>query len=168
MIEGVLQSTGLSWASIGSVATYTGPGNFTGIRVGVASARGIGFGLGIPALGVSRFEALARNCDGSVLATVSDHKGRLLAQVIRNGRPHGRAFAFAPDVPSVEIAAGSCIGDRSSYVSEITGLPERAVPPCDPLAALAETAAMRGGSDQPAPQPLYVRPPDAVARAQAV
>lgn len=41
------------------IAVCTGPGSFTGLRVGIAAARGLALGLGIPAIGVTRFEAVA-------------------------------------------------------------------------------------------------------------
>ena len=41
------------------IAVCTGPGSFTGLRVGIAAARGLALGLGVPVIGVTRFEAIA-------------------------------------------------------------------------------------------------------------
>ncbi len=59
MIAEVMAEAGIGWEAIETVAVCTGPGSFTGIRVGVAAARGIALGRGIPAVGVTRLEALA-------------------------------------------------------------------------------------------------------------
>ncbi|MEM6677227.1 MAG: tRNA (adenosine(37)-N6)-threonylcarbamoyltransferase complex dimerization subunit type 1 TsaB [Pseudomonadota bacterium] len=59
MIEVVLSEAGLAFEALTRVATCTGPGSFTGIRAGVAAARGLAVGAGIPAVGITRFEALA-------------------------------------------------------------------------------------------------------------
>ncbi|MEM1297764.1 MAG: tRNA (adenosine(37)-N6)-threonylcarbamoyltransferase complex dimerization subunit type 1 TsaB [Pseudomonadota bacterium] len=59
MIEAVLAEAGVGYADLTRVGVCTGPGSFTGIRVGVAAARGLALGCGIPAIGITRFEALA-------------------------------------------------------------------------------------------------------------
>jgi tRNA threonylcarbamoyladenosine biosynthesis protein TsaB len=56
MIEEMLAGAGLAWADLAALAVCTGPGNFTGTRIGVAAARGIALGLGVPAIGVTRMD----------------------------------------------------------------------------------------------------------------
>ena len=51
MLEEVLAAQGLTWADLDAIGVGTGPGNFTGIRISVAAARGLALGLGIPAVG---------------------------------------------------------------------------------------------------------------------
>lgn len=59
MIGDALAAAGAGWADIARIAVCTGPGSFTGIRVGVAAARGLALARGVPAIGITRFEALA-------------------------------------------------------------------------------------------------------------
>lgn len=58
MIEDVLAEAGIGFGDLTRVAVCTGPGSFTGLRVGVAAARGLALGCGIPAVGITRFEAV--------------------------------------------------------------------------------------------------------------
>ncbi|TGN47811.1 tRNA (adenosine(37)-N6)-threonylcarbamoyltransferase complex dimerization subunit type 1 TsaB, partial [Paracoccus liaowanqingii] len=59
MLEELLVEAGLGWRDLDVIGVGTGPGNFTGIRVGVAAARGLAVALRIPAIGVGAPEALA-------------------------------------------------------------------------------------------------------------
>ena len=59
MVEGMLKNADLSLAACDAVAVAVGPGSFTGIRIGVAAAKGLAFGAGIPVIGVSTLEAMA-------------------------------------------------------------------------------------------------------------
>jgi tRNA threonylcarbamoyl adenosine modification protein YeaZ len=60
MLGDVLADAGLGWSDLSAIAVGTGPGNFTGIRISVAAARGVALGAGVPAIGVSGFETTAR------------------------------------------------------------------------------------------------------------
>ncbi len=58
MVDFALAEARAGYPDISAIGVCTGPGSFTGIRVGVAAARGLALGLGVPALGVDRFDAL--------------------------------------------------------------------------------------------------------------
>lgn len=60
LLDETLQSQTVTWADLDGLGVATGPGNFTGIRIGVAAARGLALGLGIPAYGVTGFQSGAR------------------------------------------------------------------------------------------------------------
>lgn len=67
MIEAVLEDAGAVLGDLTRIAVCTGPGSFTGIRAGVAAARGLALGLDIPSVGVSRLAALAAGRTGRVV-----------------------------------------------------------------------------------------------------
>ena len=61
MAQDLLKSCGLSAKDVEAVAVAAGPGSFTGVRIGVAAAKGFAWGAELPCYGVSTLEAMARN-----------------------------------------------------------------------------------------------------------
>lgn len=75
MAEALLESCGLKMADIDLVAVAKGPGSFTGIRIGVAAAKGLMWGAEKPGVGVSTLEAMAWGCscmEGSIVCAAMD------------------------------------------------------------------------------------------------
>ena len=62
-VEGVLKKAGLAMPDIDEVCLTVGPGSFTGVKIGVATAKGLCFAGNIPVVGVSTMEALAYNAE---------------------------------------------------------------------------------------------------------
>lgn len=58
LLQEVLDSAGVNWADLNRIGVGIGPGNFTGIRISVSAARGLALGLGVPAIGVTGFDAI--------------------------------------------------------------------------------------------------------------
>ncbi len=92
LIEDMLKNAGLSYDDIGLVAVAKGPGSFTGVRIGVATAKGICWAKDIPAAGVSTLEAMAFQLSGTedLICAVMDARRNEVYNAIfenRNGRP---------------------------------------------------------------------------------
>ena len=147
LLEGLLAEAGLTWSDLKALGVGTGPGNFTGVRIAVAAARGLALGLGIPAIGVTRLEALAHGLPRPVVVIEDARRGQVYVQLFT---PAGAGVAHLADraVPACP-ATGSAAG-------------EGALPPAIPLAeAIARIAATRADLPQPRPAPFYLRGADA-------
>ncbi|MGL4236762.1 tRNA (adenosine(37)-N6)-threonylcarbamoyltransferase complex dimerization subunit type 1 TsaB [Tabrizicola sp.] len=147
MLEEVLAEGGLGWGDLKALAVGTGPGNFTGVRIAVAAARGLALGLGIPAVGVTRLEALAHGLPRPLTVVEDARRGEVYVQL----------FTAAGEGPAH-------LANRIVAATDVTGSaagPD-ALPPAMPLAeAIARIGAIRAMTPQPRPAPFYLRGADA-------
>jgi tRNA threonylcarbamoyladenosine biosynthesis protein TsaB len=159
MLEEVLDEAGVAWAGLDAVAVCVGPGNFTGLRLSVAAARGLALSLGKPAVGVTRFEALAEGYEELALVLVEAPRDRVHAQVLRNGVPEGEPILADPGALTAPAGA-VCVGFGAAAVAERLGLPMGQEGSMADPASVAKVAAVRlaGGAAIPRPAPLYLRP----------
>lgn len=82
LASSLLLQAGLAWKELERIAVGVGPGTFTGLRIGIATARGLSQSLGIPLVGVSSLRALARGDieeDTGVLAVIDARRGEVFA-----------------------------------------------------------------------------------------
>ena len=140
MLEEVLHAQGLSWADLAAIGVGTGPGNFTGIRISVAAARGLALGLGIPAVGVTHLEAQVFGMPRPVTALCPAPRDQVYLQ---DFDPEAGLAELVPATDPRAVAAPAVL------------------PPETLIANIARIAATR--ADQPAsrPAPFYVRSADA-------
>src|SRR5690606_3902535 len=96
-----LEQAGSAYGDLDAIAVSTGPGSFTGVRVGVAAARGLALALKIPAAGVTTLEALAHQAQAM-------RPGRPAIAAIDAGRGEVYAASFAAD--GAPLAAPAAIG----------------------------------------------------------
>jgi tRNA threonylcarbamoyladenosine biosynthesis protein TsaB len=115
LISSLLCDTGLTPADLSGVAVASGPGSFTGVRIGVATARALGQALGIPLVGISTLEVLAaqvRYFPGLLSPLLDARRGQVYNAVFRAGeRPH--RLSEDRVVPLAEVLAEF---DRSEQV----------------------------------------------------
>lgn len=163
VVEALMQKAGVAFADLDRVAVVVGPGSFTGVRVGVAFARGLGLSLDIPVVGVSSLEALdAAPRTGRVLGVLAAKRRpperTWWAQELADGR--GAGEAFEADVAQVVDRAGQ-IGVVCGQVTSLPdGIDAKPVP-AEPRASAAALFAERLEGDLPTARPVYVREPDA-------
>jgi tRNA threonylcarbamoyl adenosine modification protein YeaZ len=164
MIETVLSRAGTGYDALKKVAVCTGPGSFTGVRIGVAAARGLALGCGIAPVGISRFEALAAEARTSapgkaVAVCLSGRGGMVYWQAFdADGAPMTEADISTEQEIAAAIPA-ECTrhaGDAAWHVAGggallTGGLPDPAV-----IARLSQ-----GRENAPLPAPLYLRGADA-------
>lgn len=148
LIAEVLADAGLVASDLDALAVGIGPGNFTGIRLSVAAARGLSLSLGIPAIGVSVLEANAETGPRPMLATQDARRGAVYAQRFDSDGAAPPELIQDPDVLPADLPrVGSGPGAEA---------------PALPLAeAIARVAQRRIGTDHGRPAPLYIRPADA-------
>ena len=159
--DDLLREAALDPSELDGVVVGVGPGSFTGLRLGLAAARGLAFALDVPVAGVSTLDALAAGAAGAL--PVIDAGRREVFTVV-----NGEAAATAPQ--ALELTPGTlCVGDgalRYRLVLEDRGA---VIPPDDderhrPRARYhAELAKAFGPADEI--EPLYLRVPDAEQKA---
>ena len=162
MLEEALAEGGLGWSALDGIGVGTGPGNFTGIRIAVSAARGLALSLGIPAVGVNLFDALAFGTEGVVIASVPAPRGEVYARVLHHTGANpviGNAATVPLDAPA--RSEPTCIGaDADVLADRFSG---SVVQPAFPMAeAIARVVlARKDNVTTKRPTPLYVRPADA-------
>jgi len=155
---------------ITKLAVTTGPGSFTGVRVGVAAARGLALALDCPLLGITALEALAfqYGCaggleDGSQVTSLIDaRRGQAYAQTFEfrgaqdRPRPVSEAEALSIEQAKEMFAIKEHLSGHVSLVKD--GL-ENSHVDAGSLAQLAEMAQLVDAGDEA--RPFYLRAPDA-------
>lgn len=167
----VLTGAGLGFADLPALVVGTGPGNFTGIRIAVAAARGLALSLKIPAVGVSLFEVQAAlsPTTGARLISLAAPQGRAYLQSFDGAAPRGRPQVLLPGEGGAEIAGSPLVsGFAAAEVAAGLGLRADVSAPWSeradfdlPAQMIALGLAKLRAGDLARPAPLYVRPPDA-------
>ena len=168
----VCDSAGRRPVELDAVVCGVGPGPFTGLRVGIASAAAFADALGVPAYGVCSLDGVAAEQagpDGTAepLLVVTDARRREVYWAAYQGgrRTHGPAVdtpaALAERVPGLGVRL--IAGTMAEELAHSFGLAVRpALRPCAAGLVAAAAAALRAGGE-PAPlEPMYLRRPDAV------
>ncbi|MGN6379414.1 MAG: tRNA (adenosine(37)-N6)-threonylcarbamoyltransferase complex dimerization subunit type 1 TsaB [Gaiellales bacterium] len=154
-VHTLLDQAGVDPADIDLIVAGTGPGTFTGLRIGLATARALGFALGVPVRGVSTLDALLSG-DGVQVACIDARRGEVFA-----AGAGIEPCAIDPSELASRLPAGTTVaGDGAvRYRAELAGLE---VPPDDsPLhVPAARHHAALAASAGPA-EPVYLRAPDA-------
>jgi tRNA threonylcarbamoyladenosine biosynthesis protein TsaB len=175
-VEHLMQRSGVDKGELTAVFVCIGPGSYTGLRVGIASAKGLAFALGLPIVGVGRLEADAyQHADfaGPICAVHRAGRGELAWAVYRNARSAWREV-LAPRLTEPEaliagvrrptLFCGEINDELSARLSETLGAKARFAGPATSLRRAATTAELAwrrlaaGQADDAATlRPIYLR-----------
>src|SRR5579863_7840256 len=163
LTQEVAASAGIAFVDLTKIVVTVGPGSFTGLRVGLAFAKGLAFATGAPLAGLGTLEALA--------ASGNDPGARAGVIDARRGLVYFQAFDATGALGEPEVAPAATVGARwrgrdlqvvgpgAALLADWIG-PDQvlslAAPTLEALARLAETA-----RPEPDVRPLYLRAPDA-------
>jgi tRNA threonylcarbamoyladenosine biosynthesis protein TsaB len=156
-VDALLRQGGAHPRDVDALAVGIGPGSFTGIRIGLAAARGLALSLELPGAGVSTLAALAAGAPGAV--PVVDARRREVFALV-DGEPR----VLAPD--DLDLAPGSvCVGDGARRYRTLLEATGAVVPPDDDERHLPRARFHAALAREPGPveaiEPLYLRVPDA-------
>ncbi len=162
-VQLVLDDAGVRPRELSAIVAGTGPGPFTGLRVGLATAAAMGQALGIPAYGICSLDALGRAAGpGRVLVATDARRREVYFATYADGvRVTGPDVAKPTDVL---VEADRAVGEGALKYSEVFGVPidDRLLYPSgEALIALAAEQVRRRAPGDPL-TPLYLRRPDAV------
>jgi tRNA threonylcarbamoyladenosine biosynthesis protein TsaB len=176
-VERAAASAG-GWGEVDLVAVGLGPGSFTGLRVGIATARGLRVSLGIPVRGVGTLDALGRGiaaagATGHCLPVLDGYRGEVFAALYEpEGEVLWEPFVCRPEELAARVAglgeppsvAGSgAVRFRHELARDGVRIPDDA----DPVHRVAArhvcaiAAAAEEGEARLGLAPIYLRPPDA-------
>jgi tRNA threonylcarbamoyl adenosine modification protein YeaZ len=166
-VDAVLRAAGARPRDLGAVVAGLGPGPFTGLRVGLATAAALGHALTIPTYGVCSLDAIAYGQEGTVLVATDARRREVYWGIYRDG---ARVTGPAVEAPAlvakhaVELDAMAAIGEGAHRYADVLGLPVRDEPRYPPPIAFAALAAdrIRTRAASEGLTPLYLRRPDAV------
>lgn len=164
MVDALMREAGHAFADLTRVAVTTGPGTFTGQRIGLAFARGLSLALKIPCIGVTTLEAMAAAARAErpghgVLVATDARRGECYAQTFAaDGAPQGEPALLSLEVAAALVTPGITLAGTAAEGLRHHGgtLSTVRQPDAAFVASLARTRADTGP-----PHPLYLRAPDA-------
>jgi len=169
IVDRALDQADMELSDIDRIAVTIGPGSFTGIRVGVAAARGFALSLNVPAVGVTTLEVMAsaqreKTPHRPVLAAMDAKRDEIYLQSFSSdGSPLDtpRALSVAQAQAFAEGFDGEIAGSATALLKPDAGGDHTNTFPISVVARLGAAASPDAGK----PKPLYLRGPDAKPQA---
>lgn len=166
LVQELMIEAGVGFPALTRIGVTVGPGSFTGLRVGLAFAKGLSAALSIPCVGVGALEALAFGQPGFVVAVIDARREQVYLQMFEGG-----VALMAPDALTATDAAARLAelyhGGPATLIGSGAPLLAPALPsatvltPDGPDPVAVARLALRGPDPLKPPRPLYLRAPDA-------
>jgi tRNA threonylcarbamoyladenosine biosynthesis protein TsaB len=173
LIAATLEDAGIGMGELDLLAVTIGPGGFTGLRIGLAAARGLALATGLPLIGVTGFDAIAAAVPSSqragqpLVVALDSKRDEVFVQCFAaDGPALADGALVTPDQANALVPPGPILlaGDAAAMLAPWLGdraviAPEAARP--DPaIIALLALERWRPGERPAPPRPLYLRAPD--------
>ena len=176
-IELLLGSASMSVADLAAVAVSAGPGSFTGLRIGVAAAKGLAFSREVPLYGIPSLQVLAANASPgvkNVCAVIDARRGEVFFSLNGEEARISTPGDLAPSLPGQTLVLGEVPAPLSDVLrkrkkDEIFLAPTHQSIPRAAVVALFGEALLSSGTASEAESlvPFYLRPSDAEANRSA-
>ena len=145
-VAGLLDRAGLAYADLTRIAVVTGPGSFSGLRIGLSAARGLGLALDLPVIGVPRLLALSLQAENGPVGVLLDaRRGEAYCEVFAAPGKSGDGTRILPEAEARAQLAHCAEMIETGFVA---------------IADVARFAATAGPDAYP-PVPAYIRAADA-------
>jgi tRNA threonylcarbamoyladenosine biosynthesis protein TsaB len=173
LIARVMQTAALSFAALDRIAVTTGPGSFTGLRVGISAARGLALASGKPAVGLTTLSAYAaaivsRNQPAPVVSAIDARHDHVYCQIVAgNGSPLVRPAVLDIDgaIAASEFGAPHLVGNAARILADRwpKDTPQPITVETQPAPDITWVAWLGAAADPAAApaRPFYLRAPDA-------
>ena len=172
-VADAMSRAGVGWDDVGAIAVGTGPGTFTGLRIGVATARSLGRARGIELRPVSSLAALAAGAGSDrALALIDARRGELFGALHEAGEPVLGPFVARPEDVAARLgerARGAlAVGDGSlkfQEVLEAAGIQVAARESRSHVVSALQVCRLAAAVQATPPEavlPTYLRDPDAI------
>jgi len=164
LVDAALAGAGLGLHDLDGVAVGVGPGSFTGLRIGIATAEALADGAGLPVAGVSTLQALLHHAPDGAVAVLDARRREVFAE-----GPGVTAAAYDPAELAARLAAGTTVVGDGAVRYRATFAEGGLIVPAEPAvhAVRADAHARLARFDGTRPVPLYLREPDATPSAVA-
>ncbi|WP_350336167.1 tRNA (adenosine(37)-N6)-threonylcarbamoyltransferase complex dimerization subunit type 1 TsaB [Coralliovum pocilloporae] len=173
LVDKVLAEAGATFGTIDRIAVTVGPGSFTGLRVGIAAARGYGLAVGCPVVGISTLDALLEEgrslaSDRPILAALDARRGQVYVRSSLPSDPYAEPAAVLLQDLAAGLDGYALIGSAAQLLLDLDAIRQ------DNVLSHSEypdiQAVLRLGLEADtaqSPTPLYLRPPDAKPQTRA-
>jgi tRNA threonylcarbamoyladenosine biosynthesis protein TsaB len=168
-IEQALKVSALTYADLDRIAVTVGPGSFTGVRVGLATARGLGAATDLPVIGILTTEVIAlearRGKNQPVAVAIDARRAEVYLQCFtRNGDQVDEPTCLLPEAAAAQLGdedwviAGDAAEIILSHMKKPHDIADEKIVNAVTLAAMAAERLI----PETGPRPVYIRPPDAI------